>query len=178
MTHLGELKLSSVQKEKSFFFFVFYLKSNDNHFWFGGKGELRLGPKRKLRLGFVYKPNRLSKLCPQTVCDPAPFPFIRWRHVSERTQREMISFKHMERKCLHNIDLLLEIMLEGNTYTSGITKLNEYTFLPGLMVTEPYKKKHFMLPVCSSVFITAIIYLSAQKLYWDNTNHLPFYLEE
>lgn len=70
----------------------------------------------------------------------------------------------MERKCLHNIDLLLEIMLEGNTYTSGITKLNEYTFLPGLMVTEPYKKKHFMLPVCSSVFITAIIYLSAQKL--------------
>lgn len=54
------------------------------------------------------------------------------------------------------------VRLEKNTYAFGITKVKGYTFLPGPMISEPYKKKHFVvLPL--HYFLQTVKYSSIQK---------------
>lgn len=58
-----------------------HLQSDDHHFCFGGKRELRLGQKREVSGSFMNQPDRLGQLCSHTVRNFAPFPVIGRGHV-------------------------------------------------------------------------------------------------
>lgn len=81
--------------------------------------------------------------------------------------------------------------LEKNTYTFGITKVKGYSFLPGPIISEPYKKNYSVN--FASLFPDNKILINLktlpnrkklQTIYFltqvrNHTNHLPcFYPEE